>query len=116
MTPRETPRGERRDERAKSASPPNAPSQPPSFAAALRYREGMTAPVVTAKGRGLVAEAIVRRAQDHGVAIHVSNNLAALLMQVDIDRAIPPQLFHAVAELLAWLYRLEGRAAQEVRQ
>lgn len=80
-------------------------------AAALRYREGMAAPVVVAKGRGLVAEEIVRRAGDHGVAIHVSNNLAALLMQVDIDRAIPPQLFHAVAQLLAWLYRLEERAA-----
>lgn len=86
----------------------------PRFAAALRYREGMAAPIVTAKGRGLVAEEIIRRAQEHGVAIHVSNNLAAVLMQVDIDRAIPPQLFHAVAELLAWLYRLEVHALREV--
>ena len=84
------------------------------FAAALRYREGMAAPIVTAKGRGLVAEEIIRRAGEHGVAIHVSNNLAAVLMQVDIDRAIPPQLFHAVAELLAWLYRLDAHAAREV--
>ena len=84
------------------------------FAAALRYREGMAAPIVTAKGRGLIAEEIIRRAGEHGVAIHVSNNLAAVLMQVDIDRAIPPQLFHAVAELLAWLYRLEAHAAREV--
>lgn len=89
-------------------------SAPTRFAAALRYREGMTAPVVTAKGRGLVADEIVRRAADHGVAIHVSNNLAALLMQVEVDSAIPPQLFHAVAELLAWLYRLEAHAAREV--
>ncbi len=86
----------------------------PRFAAALRYREGMDAPIVTAKGRGLVAEEIMRRANEHGVAIHVSNNLAAVLMQVDIDRAIPPQLFHAVAELLAWLYRLEAHAAHGV--
>jgi flagellar biosynthesis protein len=81
------------------------------MAAALRYTDGMAAPVVVAKGRGLVAEEIVRRAGEHGVAIHVSNNLAALLMQVDIDHAIPPQLFQAVAQLLAWLYRLEERAA-----
>jgi len=81
------------------------------MAAALRYADGMAAPVVVAKGRGLVAEEIVRRAGEHGVAIHVSNNLAALLMQVDIDHAIPPQLFQAVAQLLAWLYRLEERAA-----
>jgi flagellar biosynthesis protein len=81
------------------------------MAAALRYADGMSAPIVVAKGRGLVAEEIVRRAGEHGVAIHVSNNLAALLMQVDIDHAIPPQLFQAVAQLLAWLYRLEERAA-----
>jgi flagellar biosynthesis protein len=84
------------------------------LAAALRYREGMAAPVLVAKGRGLVADEIVRRAADHGVTIHVSNNLAAMLMQVEIDRAIPPQLFHAVAQLLAWLYRLERLAAATV--
>lgn len=82
----------------------------PRIAAALRYRGGQSTPTVTAKGRGLVADEIVRRAGDHGVAVHVSNNLAAMLMQVEIDRAIPPQLFQAVAHLLAWLYRLEGRA------
>jgi flagellar biosynthesis protein len=88
-----------------------APDAPLRVATALRYRDGMAAPVVVAKGRGLVAEQIVRRAEEAGVAIHVSDNLAAMLMQVEIDRAIPPQLFHAVAQLLAWLYRLEGRAA-----
>ncbi len=81
-------------------------------AAALRYRDGMSAPVVVAKGRGLVAEEIVRRARESGVAVHVSQNLAAMLMQVEIDRSIPPQLFQAVAQLLAWLYRLEERASQ----
>ena len=73
----------------------------------------MRAPVVTAKGRGPIAEEILRRADANGVAIHVSDPLAALLMQVDLDHAIPPQLFHAVAELLAWIRRLEARA--EVR-
>ncbi len=87
------------------------PLDPQRVATALRYRGGLSTPVVTAKGRGLVADEIVRRAEEHGVAIHVSNNLAAMLMQVEIDRAIPPQLFQAVAQLLAWLYQLEGRAA-----
>ncbi len=73
----------------------------------------MAAPVVVAKGRGLVAEEIVRRAADHGVAIHVSSGLASMLMEVDLDRTIPPQLFQAVAQLLAWLYRVEGRAAPQ---
>jgi flagellar biosynthesis protein len=86
---------------------------PTRVAAALSYRDGMAAPVVVARGRGLVADEIVRRANEHGVAVQISGNLAALLMQVEIDRPIPPQLFEAVAELLAWLYRLEGRAAPQ---
>ena len=82
---------------------------PVRVAAALRYRGGQSTPTVVAKGRGPIADEIVRRAEEHGVAVHVSNNLAAMLMQVDLDRAIPPQLFQAVAQLLAWLYQLEGR-------
>jgi flagellar biosynthesis protein len=85
-----------------------------NVAAALRYADGMDAPVVVAKGRGLVADEIVKRAAESGVAITVSSNLASLLMHVDIDQAIPPQLFRAVAELLAWLYRLEGRMPESV--
>ena len=92
-----------------AAEPADDPRAPVRVAAALRYLGGNATPTVVAKGRGLVADEIVRRAGDHGVAIHVSDNLAAMLMQVDIDRAIPPQLFQAVAQLLAWLYRLEGR-------
>jgi flagellar biosynthesis protein len=90
--------------------PDEGAREPVRMAAALRYREGMAAPVVVAKGRGLVADEIVRRAGEHRVALHVSDNLAAMLMQVDLDRAIPPQLFEAVAQLLAWLYRLEERS------
>jgi len=87
------------------------PATPVRVAAALSYRDGMAAPVVVARGRGLVADEIVRRAREHGVAVQISGSLATLLMQVEIDHPIPPQLFEAVAELLAWLYRLENRAA-----
>ena len=93
---------------------PDAARQKPRYAAALRYGAGMAAPVVIAKGRDLVADEIVRRGAEHGVAIHVSDNLAAMLMQVELDRAIPPQLFQAVAQLLAWLYLLESRATSVV--
>ena len=92
-----------------------ATPDPIRMAAALRYRGGNTTPVVTAKGRGLVADEIVRRAGEHGVAIHVSDNLAAVLMQVELDQAIPPQLFQAVAQLLSWLYKLENRVPGEPR-
>jgi flagellar biosynthesis protein len=61
-----------------------------------------------AKGRGIIAEEIIRRAAEAGVYVHESPELVSLLMQVDLDDAIPPQLYIAVAELLAWLYRLES--------
>ena len=81
-------------------------------AVALAYRGGQAAPKVVAKGRGLIAEAIIARARESGVYVHESAELVALLMQVNLDDHIPPQLYVAVAELLAWLYRLErGEAA-----
>jgi flagellar biosynthesis protein len=80
---------------------------PQLAAVALAYRDGATAPQVTAKGRGAVAEQIIERAREAGVYVHQSRDLVGLLMQVDLDRHIPPQLYLAVAELLAWLYRIE---------
>lgn len=77
------------------------------LAVALAYQSGQTAPRVVAKGRGLLAEAIIERARQAGVYVHESPELVALLMQVDLDQHIPPQLYLAVAELLAWIYRLE---------
>lgn len=76
-------------------------------AIALAYQTGDTAPRVVAKGRGLIAQAIIERAKEHGVFVHESEDLVAMLMQVELDENIPPQLYLAVAELLAWLYRLE---------
>jgi flagellar biosynthesis protein len=76
-------------------------------AIALAYRQTDAAPRVVAKGKGLVAEEIIARAREHGVFVHESPELVALLTQVDIDEHIPPQLYQAIAELLAWLYRLE---------
>ncbi|HQS57107.1 MAG: flagellar biosynthesis protein [Gallionellales bacterium 35-53-114] len=76
-------------------------------AIALAYQTGDTAPRVVAKGRGLIAQAIIERAREHGVFVHESEDLVAMLMQVELDENIPPHLYLAVAELLAWLYRLE---------
>lgn len=77
------------------------------LAVALKYAGGETAPMVVAKGRGLIADEIIARAREHGVYVHESPALVALLAQVDLDHYIPPQLYVAVAELLAWLYRVE---------
>ncbi len=76
-------------------------------AVALAYAAEDGAPRVVAKGRGLVAEEIIARAREAGVFVHESPELVGLLMQVDLDERIPPALYVAVAELLAWIYRLE---------
>ena len=76
-------------------------------AVALAYQTGASAPKVVAKGRGLVAEAIIARAKEHGIFVHQSKELVALLMQVELDADIPPSLYRAIAELLAWLYHIE---------
>ena len=84
-----------------------SPSDPRREAVALAYRQTDAAPRVVARGRGLVAEELISRAREHGVYVHESPELVSLLMQVDLDEHIPPQLYRAVAELLAWLYRLD---------
>ena len=84
-------------------------------AVALAYHSGDSAPRVVAQGRGLIADEIIRVAQEHQVFVHQSSELVALLMQVDLDREIPPSLYRAIAELLAWLYQIE-RASLESNQ
>ena len=79
-------------------------------AVALSYADKSKAPVVVAKGYGVVAESIMREARANGLYVHASADLVKLLMQVDLDQQIPPQLYLAVAELMAWIYRLEGDA------
>lgn len=77
-------------------------------AVALAYESGDTAPKVLAKGRGAIAEHIIAVAQEEDVFVHESKELVAMLMQVDLDDHIPPELYQAIAEILAWLHRLEN--------
>ncbi len=83
-------------------------------AVAMAYVPGDYAPRVVAKGVGVTAEAIIALAGENGVYVHQSPELVNLLLQVDQDRYIPPELYRAVAELLAWLYRLEQGAEPPV--
>lgn len=78
-------------------------------AAALSYKQGYYAPVVVARGSGVVAEAIIACAQEAGVYVHESPQLVQLLMQLDNDQYIPPELYRAVAEVLVWLQWLESQ-------
>lgn len=89
-------------------NPTNRVQKPLSQAAiALAYETGDLAPKVVAKGQGLVAERILELAKQHDVFVHESQALLTLLMQVEMDAHIPPELYQAIAEILAWIYRLE---------
>ena len=77
-------------------------------AVALAYSAGGSAPKVVATGKGVIADRIIAMAREHGVFVHESPELVALLMDVDLDQRIPPNLYRVVAELLAWLYCIEA--------
>ena len=79
-------------------------------AVAMAYRAEDGAPRVVAKGGGVTAEAIIALARENGVYVHQSPELVNLLMQVDLDREIPPEFYQAVAEILAWLYGLDQKS------
>jgi flagellar biosynthesis protein len=79
-------------------------------AVALSYDDKTRAPVAVAKGYGVVAESIMREARENGLYVHASGDLVKLLMQVDLDQQIPPQLYVAVAEVMAWLHGVEEAA------
>jgi flagellar biosynthesis protein len=83
-------------------------------AAALSYKQGYYAPVVVAQGKGVIAEAIIACAREAGVYVHESPELVKLLMQVDMDKYIPPELYRAVAEVLVWLYAMEHDLVDKV--
>lgn len=86
---------------------------PRSRAAALRYRPEAPyqdlAPRLVAKGEGKLAERILEEARRAGIPVERDPALIAALEPLDIDRLIPPELFQAVAVLLAALYRANGR-------
>ena len=79
-------------------------------AVALKYlRARDKAPQVVAKGRGSVAERIVDIARRKGVPVHRDSDLAEVLVKLDLGEWVPPELYKAVAEVLAYLYRVNGR-------
>jgi flagellar biosynthesis protein len=68
---------------------------------------------VVAKGYGVVAELIVERARAHGLYVHASPELVELLVRLDLDQRIPPKLYSAVGEILAWLHERDAAYAAD---
>jgi flagellar biosynthetic protein FlhB len=86
-------------------------TNPTHLAVALKFDRSMPAPKVIAKGAGHIAEKIKSIANEHDVPIIEQKPLArALYKNVEIDQYIPADLYHAVAEMLAYVYRLKGLA------
>lgn len=85
------------------------PDRSAARAAALRYRPGENAPALVASGRGHVAEAIRRAAEEAGTPIREDAVLVEALAGLELGDEVPPELYRAVAEALAWAYRLTRR-------
>jgi flagellar biosynthetic protein FlhB len=87
-------------------------TNPTHVAVAIRYqRREMAAPRVVAKGEGYIAQRIRELALEHAVPVVERKELARALYQaVEVGQEVPPELYQAVAELLAYVYRMAGRA------
>ncbi len=87
-------------------------TNPTHFAIALKYGAGMDAPMVLAKGERLMAQQIKKVAREHHVPMVENRPLAqALFKACEVGHAVPQDLYKAVAEVLAWVYRMyPGRA------
>ncbi len=84
-------------------------TNPTHLAVALKFERKMQAPQVVAKGAGLIAQRIKDVARENDVPVIEQKPLArALFKSVEIDQYIPGDLYHAVAEILAYVYRLKG--------
>ncbi len=79
-------------------------------ASALRYRKDKdSAPNVVAKGSGIVTKKIIALARKNGVPVHEDRNLIEILSTIDLYEEIPAELYKAVAETLAYLYKVSGK-------
>ncbi len=86
----------------------------PKLAAAIRYdADKSDAPRLTAKGSGQVAEKIIELARRHDIPVREDRVLVQILSKLDIDRQIPPELYRAVAEILAFVYSANEQYREE---
>ena len=88
-------------------------ASPNKSAVSLKYKKGRdSAPKVTAKGKGWVAEKIIKMAQENNIPIKEDKDLLNLLSEIDVGQEVPESLYKVVAELLAWVYQLNQNFPQ----
>ena len=78
-------------------------------AAALKYENGYSAPIVTAAGIGYIADKIIEKAEENDVAIVKDESLAEMLSKIDIGDSIPPDLYEAVAKIIVFVNNIDSR-------
>ncbi|MFO7848651.1 MAG: EscU/YscU/HrcU family type III secretion system export apparatus switch protein [Spirochaetia bacterium] len=76
-------------------------------AVALRYDEDLPAPFIAAKGRGYIAERLLKIAEEHGVPISADYVLSDVLFVLEPGQTIPEELYEVVARLYAFVMRLQ---------
>lgn len=82
-------------------------------AVALTYdKSGPHAPYVTAKGKGIIAESILAKAKEHDIPVQEDPSLLELLGKLNINEQIPEELYEAVAEVFAFIYRADKEAGK----
>ena len=86
-------------------------NEKPPIAVALTYDEERP-PYVSASGRGVIAEEIIRIAREHGVLIHEDPALVETLANLELGQEIPENLYKAIAEIISFAYSLRAGGAQ----
>lgn len=87
---------------------------PRKKAVALRYKSDEDpAPVIVAKGSGTIAERILDLAEEHDIPLYEDPDLVEVLSAIDLGRVIPPDLYQAVAEVLAFVYQVNSNARKQ---
>ncbi|MBD3754403.1 MAG: EscU/YscU/HrcU family type III secretion system export apparatus switch protein [Gammaproteobacteria bacterium] len=93
----------------------NAATLADKIAVSLQY-DGESAPVVTAKGSGHIAEQILELAREHNIPIQQDPELVSLLSQVELNQEIPQILYEAVAQVLVFAYQLSEKSPPQTKQ
>ena len=85
-------------------------------AVAITYNPDLNdAPKIVAKGRGKIAENILARAEEFNVPVQEDASLVELLGQLDINQSIPEELYQAVAEVFAYIYKIDKEKGNTIR-
>lgn len=81
-------------------------------AVALKYNNNYKAPIVTAVGLGDIAEKIINKAKEHDIPIVEDKTLAEELCKVEPSAPIPPELYEAVAKIIAYIYYIDEQVKE----